>query len=274
MKLDVKARSNDKEGGGIAKVELYLDDLPLAGECRSAMSYAWNTKGITEGKHYLDVVATNAKGQKSRRRFEVYAGDVYLTEMGAAFDNQRQATEISVRNIAPSAKSAGKITLDIYTARGSDNKRGKKIFTKTTNGIPGAVAFLWNGLDAEGVAQPKGRYFADLSFKNEKGKVVQKNSLLFAHESEAAQRRKYTEIEGRLSFDQGENAAGNSVVDLVDDKGRVVQSVRSTAQGNYRFKSVSQGNYRVRARKKGWSSKEARVQARRGAPAASADIDF
>ena len=41
--------------------------------------------------HLIDLVATNAKGQISRRRFEVYAGDVFLTDVGARFDEHRVA---------------------------------------------------------------------------------------------------------------------------------------------------------------------------------------
>jgi squalene-hopene/tetraprenyl-beta-curcumene cyclase len=40
-----------------------------------------------------------------------------------------------------------------------------------------------------------------------------------------------------------------------------VQSVRSTEQGNYRFKNVDGGKYTVRARKEGFAAQESSVVA-------------
>ena len=83
--------------------------------------------------------------------------------------------------------------------------------------------------------------------------------------SEAAQRASYAEVEGQIALRGGAGSA-NTVVELVDDKGRIVQSTRTTDQGNYRFKSVDGGQYKVRVKKSGFSDLEQNVQA---APAAS-----
>ena len=45
-------------------------------------------------------------------------------------------------------------------------------------------------------------------------------------------------------------------VELVDDKGRVVQATTSNAAGQFRFKSVDQGKYKVRVRKDGFQEAE------------------
>src|SRR5262249_41582131 len=78
MKLRVDVRDN--QSGTVAKVELFVDDLPLKGECAASVTLDWDTRALGEGKHIVDVVATNQKGQESRRRFQVYAGNVFLTE--------------------------------------------------------------------------------------------------------------------------------------------------------------------------------------------------
>ena len=72
----------------------------------------------------------------------------------------------------------------------------------------------------------------------------------------------------------GAGIAANTMVELVDKDGRVVQTVRSTAQGNYRFKSVEAGSYRVRATKEGWAKQEAEVEAAPAAAAAKANMEF
>jgi squalene-hopene/tetraprenyl-beta-curcumene cyclase len=70
----------------------------------------------------------------------------------------------------------------------------------------------------------------------------------------------------------GIGMSANTRVDLLDDKGNVVQSVRSTAQGNYRFKNVDGGKYKVRVQKDGFAAQEAAVEAAPKAAPAKADI--
>ncbi len=104
--------------------------------------------------------------------------------------------------------------------------------------------------------------------------MVQAESALFFHDSEAMQRKQFAEVAGSLGLAGGDGVARNSTVELVDDKGRIVQSVQSTEQGNYRFKNVSAGNYHVRAKKAGWASQEAEVRAAPSAAPAKADLAF
>jgi squalene-hopene/tetraprenyl-beta-curcumene cyclase len=99
MKLQIDARDN--QGGQISRLELRLDDLPIQSRCGSSLAHIWNTKALAPGKHVLDVVAVNARGQESRQRFHVYAGDVFMTEVGAVFQEATQSTRVTLRDIAP-----------------------------------------------------------------------------------------------------------------------------------------------------------------------------
>ena len=72
----------------------------------------------------------------------------------------------------------------------------------------------------------------------------------------------------------GAGISANTTVELVDKDGRVVQTVKSTAQGNYRFKTVAAGSYRVRAKKEGWAAQEAAVEAAPAAAPTKADMTF
>ena len=41
------------------------------------------------------------------RRFTVYAGDVFMTELGAQFDEKSSSSVVSLRNIAPQTEQSG-----------------------------------------------------------------------------------------------------------------------------------------------------------------------
>jgi hypothetical protein len=132
------------------------------------------------------------------------------------------------------------------------------------------MTFAWTGAAADGKPQPRGKYIAELTLRDG-AKVVQRAETVFVHDSEAAQHAGWSEIEGNLSL-RGASDAANTVVELVNERGEVMQRVRSTAEGNYRFKSVDQGKYKVRVRKQGWTSKDAEVDTKRNAAASRADF--
>ena len=81
----------------------------------------------------------------------------------------------------------------------------------------------------------------------------------FVHDTPEAQHAAFGEVEGVLGVD-GRGAA-NTQVDLVDDKGQVVQTTTTTGEGNYRFRNVDKGNYKVRVSKQGFKAAEAAVSA-------------
>jgi squalene-hopene/tetraprenyl-beta-curcumene cyclase len=109
--------------------------------------------------------------------------------------------------------------------------------------------------------------------RSKDGSVVQRTETVFTQDSEAARRAQFGEIEGQLNLSGGA-ASANTMVELVNGKGEVLQRVRSTEQGNYRFKSVSRGAYKVRVTKQGFAAKEAAVESKPAAPAAKADIEL
>ena len=119
---------------------------------------------------------------------------------------------------------------------------------------------------------PVGRYVAKVLFRDAAGKVRQSESTVFFHGSEAAQRQKYAEVEGQIALKGGSGSA--TLVELVDDRGRVVQATRTTEQGNYRFKTVDQGQYKVRVRKDGFSNLESPIQAAPAAAPAKASMSW
>ena len=196
--MPIVVTASDNQAGGVRKLELLVDDRPLTGACAARLETAWKTDGLAEGKHTLDVVATNEKGQVSRRRYEVYAGNVILTELGSRYDEAKMTTEIAVRNIAPTPAQAGKVELNVYAAEGAENKRGAKVWSTDQAGAPGAMTFRWDGTGSDGKPRPRGRYIAELVLRDAKNDVVQKTETMFLQDSEAAQRAGYGEIEGQL----------------------------------------------------------------------------
>jgi squalene-hopene/tetraprenyl-beta-curcumene cyclase len=269
----VDAQAIDNQAGGIARIDLSIDDVAVAGACGSKLSYSWDTKALSEGKHLVDIIATNAQGKVSSRRFEVYAGNVFMTNFGMRFDEGRQISEATFRNISPSADRAGTIRFEVF-AVGEGEKAGKKVFGTEKKGELGAMRFAWDGSGDDKKVQPRGRYVAQLSFVGAENEVVQKESAIFFHDTDRVQRETYGEVEGKITWNRGAGLSANTTVELVDDRGRVVQSTRTTEQGNYRFKNVDSGKYKVRVKKDGFDTKEAEVApAAKQAPAA-ANLDL
>lgn len=272
--MQIQAEATDNQSGGISKLALLVDDLPVQSVCGGKLAYAWTTTGLKDGKHAVDIVATNAKGQESRRRFEVFAGNVFMTQVGANFDEAAQKTLVTLRNIAD-ASAGGSIALEVWdVGEGADAKPKSKVFSTSKKGESGAVEFAWDGKGSDGKARPRGRYMAQLAYKDAAGKVLQTESALFFHDSEAVQRQKYGEVEGQLALGGGKLTSANTVVELVDDKGNVVQSTVTTEQGNYRFKNVNTGAYRVRAKKEGFRDLEQKIEAAPAAAPAKADMSW
>jgi squalene-hopene/tetraprenyl-beta-curcumene cyclase len=272
MKLQASALDNG--GGGIQQIELFVDDLPVSKACGAKLEHTLDGSKLSSGKHLIDLVAKNGKGQVSRRRFEVYAGEVYLTEVGARFDDATQTSVVSLRNIAPQAEHSGAVELEVFsTAPGGEAKPLARVYGDSKKGQVGGLSFAWNGKSSDGKALPRGRYVAKLHFRDAQGRLRQSESTIFVHDSEVAQQRSFAEVEGQISLRGGASSA-NTLVELVDDQGRVVQSTRTTDQGNYRFKTVDRGQYRVRVKKSGFSDLEQAVHAAPAAPAAKASLSW
>jgi hypothetical protein len=271
MQLDASAIDN--QSGGIAELALFVDDVKVAVECGPKLKHTWDTKALSSGKHTVDLVAVNGKGKQSRRRFEVFAGDVFLTEVGAVFDEQSQQTRVSLRNIAD-PKHGGQIEVEFWSLEDKKDSPKARVFVTTLKSEPGAAQYEWKGVDEKNKALPRGRYLAKVNFKDGKGAVRQTETALFLHDSDRVQRETYGEVEGNLQLSKLGIGSSNTFVDLVDDDGNVVQTARSTEQGNYRFKNVTPGKYKVRARKEGYKPLEAPVSTSAGAPATKADMNW
>jgi squalene-hopene/tetraprenyl-beta-curcumene cyclase len=230
VKLEIAARDN--KGGKVRRVDIDIDDVPAYGACADGVTWSWNTRSLTDGKHIVDVRATNARGEVSRRRFEVYAGNVYLTQVGTAWAGGR--TQVSMRNLAE--KAGGNVKIEVL-------RDGKTVHTDEQKGMPGPMSF--------GFAGDKGRYTARLTFKSEAGEA-QIVETPFVHDTLEAQNESFAQLEGRLSL-AGDADAANTMVELVDDDGNVVGRTMSTRNGQYRFKNIDgEKQYRVRVTKKGF----------------------
>lgn len=270
--LRVQGRATDNSGAAVEHLDVLVDDVPLARGCGAAVEHAVDVSSLEAGPHVLDVVASNARGQTSRRRVEFYTGEHYLTRVGSHFEGN--TTALSWRNVAPEAVR-GTVRMRVFAAREGSSERGADVFHSEEAARPGPMRATWNGTGADGAALPRGRYVAELSFHDASGRSVQAVEVPFVHDTPEAQRAAFAEVEGNLQA-QGSGSAANAVVELVDERGRVVQQTATTEQGNYRFRNVDQGNYRVRVRRAGFRAAETRVQAARGssAPAAAMQMDL
>lgn len=269
--VTLDASALDNQSGGIAELSVSIDDVRMAVECGPKLRMNWDTTHLTAGKHVVDVVAINGKGKQSRRRFEVFAGDVFLTEVGAVFDEATQQTRVSLRNIAD-PKRPGQVEVEFWSLEEEKDTPKARVFGTKLKAEPGATQFSWDGKDERKASLPRGRYLAKVSYRDDKGAVRQTESALFLHDSDRVQRQKYGEVEGQLKLGALGIGSANTFVDLVDERGVVLQSVRSTDQGNYRFKNVKAGKYKVQARKEGYAPLESSVTAAPNAPASKADM--
>lgn len=268
-RIVVEAAGNDR--AGVERLELQVDDIPVATACGGTLEHTLSPEPLPEGKHRIEIQATNAKGQVSRRIFEVYTGDVYMTEVGARFDERQGQTEVSLRNIASSEARAGKIRLEIETT----GAKPAVVYRAEVKGRMGAMTLPWDGRGEDGKARARGRYTARVIFVDARGRALQTEELVFVHDTRARQRAQYAEVEGRVGLEkQNGKSSANTLVELVDEDGNVVQRTRTTAQGNYRFKNVDEGKYRVRVKKRGWKTQEAEVEAARDSAPAAASINL
>lgn len=259
-KMPLEIEASDNQAGGIQKVELMVDDLSVKVACGASLKHTLDTSKLSIGKHVIDVLAVNGKGKESRRRFEVYAGDVFLTQVGAQFDERTQATVVSLRNITPDSEKAGAVELEVWSvSEGSDPTPKARVFTTSRKGEQGGLSFSWDGQASDGKTKlPRGRYLAKVSFKDAEGKLRQSESTLFFQDSEDVQAKKFGQVEGQIST-KGGTLSANTEMELLDDAGKVVQRTHTNEQGNYRFKNVNEGKYKVRARKDGFGQAESDV---------------
>ena len=256
--------ASDNKGGTVAKLELAIDDIIVAEVKKNTLTYTWKTETLSTGKHTIDGIATNEKGQKSRRRIEVFAGDIFFSQLGTRFTNE--GTQVTFRGVHPTQpKDRYLLKVQSVEMKNGTAAAGATVFESSINGALGPLALIWSGKSTDGKKLPGGRYFAELSFVDANGKTRQSESALFMHANEEEEQKAYGKVSGSLGLKRDGSGAANADLELVDDSGRVVQRTTSNEQGNYMFKTVDPGKYKVRMKKAGFADKEIPVQA---APAA------
>jgi hypothetical protein len=258
--VDLRVRAADNAGRGVERIEIAVDDVTVHRACGGAAQYVFDAGKLDAGQHVVDVTAVNARGQQSRRRFEVYAGAYYLTQLGTRFSDG--GTVVSLRDVAP-ATVAGEVVLRVFAAGDGKSARGAEVYRETHASAEGPLSFFWKGDGAHG------RFVAEVAFVDDAKKTVQTLEAPFVHETLEKQHAAFAEVEGALSVN-GADGASNTKVELVDARGRVVQTVTTTKAGNYRFRNVDGGKYKVRVSRAGFKPAEADVRATPAAPAAAA----
>jgi squalene-hopene/tetraprenyl-beta-curcumene cyclase len=247
--LAVDAQAN--KDAPVQEVALLVDDIQVASQAGSRLAYSWDTRRLSSGAHMVDAVATDTRGQTSRRRILVYAGDIFITQLGTLSDGA--STQITFRNLAP-ARAGGAVRLQIRNPE-TDAAFLDRVLPST----PGAQSFTWNGEGVAAKSMPR-TYRAEVSWLDGHGKVVQSEQTLFFHGSESQERANTAQIRGQLELPSAA-ASANTRVDLLDQDGRVIQSTVSTEAGEYRFKNVDEGHYRVRVSRDGYAAESSPVNA-------------
>jgi squalene-hopene/tetraprenyl-beta-curcumene cyclase len=272
-RAEIRATASDNGGGTVQRVDISVDDVPQHRTCGDQAAYSLDTTALAPGVHNVDVVATNARGQSSRRRIEVYVGDYYLTRVGTTFADG--ATVLALRNVAPaSMQSSVRLRVHRETTRAGRAALGEEVFSTQQAGAQGAMRFSWDGAIRNGGAPAEGgRYRAVLEFASA-GRTLQTVEVPFVHATLEAQRAAFGEVAGQLRFD-GDAPAANTEVELVDDAGNVVQRAQTTHSGQYRFRNLEGGRrFSVRVNRAGFRpAASSPVQAAPGR-AEAADFDL
>ncbi len=268
--LGLKVHATDNQGSGIASLQVLVDDLTVASKCGADLEHTLAVDALAEGKHVIDFVATNAEGKTARRRLEFHTGDIYITHLGTRFNEAKQATEISLRSLSAPPPASGLMRLDVLTV----GPKPRPVHSQQVASVPGAMTLTWRGEQKSTKKAGKGRYLARVSYLNPKGQVLQQREVIFFHDTAKAQRQTYGEVEGQVRMSKNARSSAHTLVELVDDAGRVLQRTRTTEQGNYRFKNVDSGKYRVRVKKKGFRQAESQVETSAASAPASADLNL
>lgn len=267
--MPVSVTAKDNQGAEVKQVALIIDDLEVKKAPGGTLAFAWDTRALKSGKHTVDVVATNAKGATSRRRVDVYAGNIFVTQLGTRFTDE--GTQVTLRNIGPEGTAAS-LRLEVVAEEGVSAK--KTVYSSTLPAKHGAFAFVFGGNAENGKPYAAGRYRAVVSFIDAKGAALHRESVVFVHDSPELQRARYAEVAGKLDLAKDGSGAANAMVELLDDAGNVVQQAQSNASGQYRFKGVDSGKYKVRVKKDGFRASEAQVEAKAGAPATEKSLSL
>ena len=268
---EVRVAVSSNEGRGIRDVRLAVDDVVVAASCGGELRHRLDPAVLGTGPRVVDVLATDADGRTARRRLEVYAGAWFLVDAGTAWDDG--GTLISLRNLAP-AEDGATVQLQVrplVEEAGEEPVPGEVIATRTVDAGQGALRFWWDGAELAGrELPPDTRFRATLSLLDPSGQPRHSTTADFVHADPQAVASWYGQVGGQVDLPD-ERGAANTWVELVDQAGNVLDRVRTTKEGRYRFKDVKSGEYNVRVEKAGYGSAQAPVTA---SPDAEAEQDL
>ncbi len=248
----VKVSAADNTGASVKTIELLVDDLTVASACGATLSANIDGTKLSTGPHLVDVVATGSSGKQSRRRIIVYAGDAFVQDLGARFDVDH--TVLGFRSLAPDSMKS-KIRIVIL----DDIKR--EVAKVEFASVEGPMSWTYAGKSG-------GRFTALVSLVDASGTARGTQQTIFTHDTYEAQTENFAEVAGQVQID-GDDAAANTEVELVDKDGTVVQRATTTRSGQYRFSNVDDGKYKVRVNKRGFKTWEADLSAPKAAQAAA-----
>ncbi|MCC7071130.1 MAG: carboxypeptidase regulatory-like domain-containing protein [Deltaproteobacteria bacterium] len=253
--VKLTAAAADNGGQGVSQMALLLDDVLVTSACGDKLESPIDAAKLGTGTHTVDVTATAPGGKVTRRRLYVHAGDAFLHEVGARFEGGK--TVLGFRNLAPDAMKA-KVRVRVLEDKGG--KGGKEVEKAELSAAEGPMAWTFAGKQG-------GRFKAELSLVDATGRVRDTEELVFTHDTWEAQRASTGDVAGAVNFDGADLA--NTEVELVDNKGFVVQKSVTTRSGQYRFQNVDAGKYKVRVKKQGFKDWEADIKAEKAAEAAA-----
>lgn len=246
------ATAADNTGAKVKKLELLVDDVAIASACGPTLAATLDGQKLATGPHLVDVIATGENGKQSRRRIVVYAGDAYLHELAARFENDK--TILGFRNLAPETMKA-RVHVRIIDDKNVEVAKAELPI------VEGPMSWVYDG-------KRGGRFTARVSLVDASGKERDSKETVFTHDSYEAQKNNYAEVAGQVQID-GDDMSANTEVELVDKDGRIVQRATTTRSGQYRFQNVDDGKYKVRVKKKGFKAWEADLNAPKAMEAAA-----
>lgn len=260
--LQVGAHAATNDETPVKHIELRVDDRLVVSADADTLVHAWDTSELDDGRHVIEVRATNEEGKSSRRRIEVFAGDWFLTRVATRWDDG--GTTVSARDLAPQGRPhTVRLTLQVD----KDGQPGEAVHSAEEPGRQGPVQFWIDGEDEK----LRGKRLHAVLEVVEAGRVVQTATTAFVHADPQWKQNRFAGIQGTVDLAAGEEVV-NTMVELVDEAGNIVARSVTTDQGNYRFDDLDEGKYRVRVSKKGWKTQEAEVEAVAAQPAAAADV--
>ena len=252
--VKISTAGRDNQGGGVGQDgAVHRRSAGARAACGTALDYTWDTRNLPSGKHIIGAVATNAKGQKSRRRIpRCTRGNYYLTQVGRALRRADAGrARISLHNLAPS----GQVTIEVLSGK-------EQVWKSARTATQGAMSFDWDGKGQDGKQKPKGLYTARISYRDASGKVVQTEETSFFHDREAEQKKRFATVEGQLDMRGGAGGGGQHRSGAGERKGR---SGAARAPPPSRAATCSRTSTaaatRVRAKKAGWKDQEQSIQA-------------